>query len=216
MRKTSLLLILGILAVVALGGYAGYLYWQKGVLTTDAKRVEKSFVQLQDEVVQYEGKNIDSAISAKQSISAIKAGIVQWSQVIRKIRSTIPKGDEGPLVNVVSYSGASGSEISMNVKTVAGSENPYLDIAKLIKGFDLSENFTSSFVSSISSGTDDEGYEILSFVFTTAYKERDEKAESYEVIDKATRVSEPLDAAVSDVLSEGLEEESVPKESVPR
>lgn len=207
MRKTSLLLILGILAVVALGGYTGYLYWQKGVLTTDAKRVEKSLVQLQDEVVQYEGKNIDSAISAKQSISAIKAGIVQWSQVIRKIRSTIPKGDEGPLVNVVSYSGASGSEISMNVKTVAGSENPYLDIAKLIQGFDLSENFTGSFVSSISSGTDDEGYEILSFVFTAAYKERDEKAENDAV--------EPLEDAVSDVLSEGLKED-VPKESVPR
>lgn len=169
MKKTSAFLLIGVIAVLALGGYTGYLFWKKSALDIDTQRVEKALTQAKNDIVQFEGKKIDSAISAKQSITAIKDGIVEWSQVIRQIRATVPKGEDGPLVNIVSYSGASGHEISMNVKTVARSENAYLDIAQLIKAFDDSEGFKNNFVSSISSGTDTNGYEILSFVFTTTF-----------------------------------------------
>lgn len=169
MKKTSAFLIIGVIVLLALGGYTGYLFWKKSALDIDVQRVEKALTQAKNDLVQYEGKKIESAISAKQGVAAIEAGIVEWSEIIRQIRATVPKGMDGPLVNIVSYSGASGHEISMNVKTVAKSENAYLDIAHLIKAFDDSGNFKDNFVSSISSGTDSNGYEILSFVFTTTF-----------------------------------------------
>lgn len=169
MKKTSFLLIIGVITVLVVGSYSGYLYWKKSSLVIEQQKIDKAFVQAQNDLVQYDGKQIDSAISAKQSITAIKDSVVEWSSVIRQIRATVPKGKDGPLVNIVSYSGASGHEISMNVKTVAKSENAYLDIAKLINAFDNSEYFSNNFVSSISSGNDSNGYEILSFVFTTNF-----------------------------------------------
>lgn len=169
MKKTSIFLIIGVIAVLSLGGYTGYLFWKKSTLEVDAQRVEKALTQGKNDLVQFEGKSIDSAISAKQSLTTIRDGIVEWSEIIRQIRATVPKGEDGPLVNIVSYSGASGHEVSMNVKTVAKSKNAYLDIAALIKAFDDSEYFKNNFVSSISSGNDSNGYEILSFVFTTNF-----------------------------------------------
>ena len=57
----------------------------------------------------------------------------------------------------------------MSIKTLPEQDEPYLDIASFIKYFDESDSFVNNFVSSISSGTDEEGEEILTFSFSNSY-----------------------------------------------
>ena len=57
----------------------------------------------------------------------------------------------------------------MNVKTLAGEDKPHLNIADFIQYFNENDNFVDNFVSSISSGTNEDGEEILTFSFTNSY-----------------------------------------------
>lgn len=169
MKKLSLLLIVGIIVVVLIGAYTGYLFWQKSASNSELKRVEKSLTDLQNQVLQFENKKVVQAISAKKTVNSLKDEIVKWSKVIKKVRATVPKEDSVPLIDILSYSVSSGKAISMNAKTFPGSENPYLDVADLIKSFDDEGAFLETFVPSISAGLNDSGEEILTFIFSTAY-----------------------------------------------
>ena len=73
------------------------------------------------------------------------------------------------LVNIVSYAASSTDNLSMNVKTLAGEDKPHLNIADFIQYFNENDNFVDNFVSSISSGTNEDGEEILTFSFTNSY-----------------------------------------------
>ena len=195
MKKASFLLFLGIIVLVLIGAYTGYVFWQKSTSTTELKKVEKSVTEYQNQVLQKESEQITKAIAAKQMTNSLKLTSIKWSDVIKKIRATIPKENGVPLVQVQSYSGAQDSAISMNVKTLPDREKPYFDVADLIKSFDESDLFADAFVPSISSGTNDKGKEILTFLLSAKYAEK--------------KADDELEAALSDVLSESLDE-SVP------
>ncbi|MEK7086041.1 MAG: hypothetical protein AAB953_03440, partial [Patescibacteria group bacterium] len=146
MKKASFLLFLGITVLVLIGAYTGYVFWQKSTSTTELKKVEKSVTEYQNQVLQKESEQITKAIAAKQMTNSLKLTSIKWSDVIKKIRATIPKENGVPLVQVQSYSGAQDSAISMNVKTLPDREKPYFDVADLIKSFDESDLFADAFV----------------------------------------------------------------------
>ena len=177
MKKVSLLLIAGIIVFILTGAYSGYLFWQKSASNSELKRVEKSLTDLQNQVLQFENKKVVQAISAKKTVNSLKDEIVQWSKVIKKVRATVPKEDSVPLIDILSYSVSAGKTINMNAKTFPGSENPYLDVADLIKSFDDEGAFLETFVPSISAGLNDSGEEILTFIFSTAYSGEEVVAE---------------------------------------
>ena len=133
--------------------------------------MERELSDLKVISLQNENQKVLEAITAKETSIDLKKSIIPWSKVIKTIRATLPKSKGVDLVNVLSYSGTSGSDISLNVKTVAGSRAPYLDVAELIESFDDSDNFTEDFVSSISKGTDENGRDVLTFLFRTKYQE---------------------------------------------
>lgn len=168
MKKSSFLLIIGIILILFAGAYTGYLFWQKSVSAADLNSVEKALGDYKKEMLQFENKRVVQAVSAKQTVKSMKADMIKWSEVINKILSTIPERKGIPIVNILSYSGSSGSNISMNVKTLPGGEL-YFDVAKFIQTFDDSSNFRENFVPSISTGENDEGDEILTFTFNTKY-----------------------------------------------
>ncbi|MCK9186586.1 hypothetical protein M0P48_04060 [Candidatus Gracilibacteria bacterium] len=170
MKRLSTFLILGIFALVAFGGYNVYLSWQSSKLVGEVAQADALLADYGKQVLEYEHKQVLESINAKKTINELKKeGIIEWSNVIKKIRVTIPKVDGTPIVTVLSYSGSSNDEISMNVKTTETSENPYFDVADLIKAFNLSEYFTDAFVPSISNGVDEKGNQVLTFLISMKY-----------------------------------------------
>lgn len=163
-------MLLGIVALVAFGGYNLYLSWQASALKDQVSQADVILADYGKQVLQYENKQVLESINAKKTINELKNdGIIEWSSVIKKIRMTIPKVDGVPIVTVLSYSGSSNDEISMNVKTIETAENPYFDVADLIKAFNSSEYFTEAFVPSISNGVDEKGNQILTFLISMKY-----------------------------------------------
>lgn len=193
MQRTSFLLIIGIFLIVLVTGYTGYRFWQKSANEQELQKIEKSLEEAQKEALKNENQQIGKALSAKQTVAKIKANNVKWSEVIKKVRATIPKKSGVPIVNILSYSGSANSGISMNVKTLPISEGLYDDVSDLIKSFDDSDSFVDNFVPSISVGEDDEGRKILTFSFSTKYLVKDN-----------------LEEALGEILEESLEESVVP------
>ncbi|OGJ42417.1 hypothetical protein A3B60_03180 [Candidatus Peregrinibacteria bacterium RIFCSPLOWO2_01_FULL_39_12] len=192
MKRLSALLLVGIFAALITAIYVGFVFWQKASSEADQKKLEKVLSDLNQEVLEFENKQVVQAVNAKQIVDALKSDMKKWSTIIKRIRATLPKADNKLLVEALSYSGSLDGGISMNFKTASGSENPYFDVASLIKSFDDSNYFTESFVPSISSGTDEEGWEILSFLMTTKYVEAKKKSEG------------DLEKAVGEILNESL------------
>lgn len=163
MKKTSLLLVVGIILVLVVATYSGYLYWQRGKVSTDIDTLDRSISSYNEELLKIEHQQVMQAVSAREVAAELRATMIAWSEVVDKIRETVPIVGGLPLVDVLSYSGAVGREISVNARTVPGSEDPYIDVADIIEKFEDSSFFENVFVSSISRGTDEEGDEVLNF-----------------------------------------------------
>ena len=175
MKKLSTLLLVGIIVVLATGFYAGYSFWQKSSAELQIEQLDKDLEMSKAKILKYENERILQAISAKQTLNNLKATRMEWSEVIKDVRNTLPKaGDWAEIVEVLSYSGSTNREISMSLKTLAGSENPFLDVAKLIASFNKeNSNFKDPFVPSIGIGEDKEGSTILNFSLNTKYLKTD-------------------------------------------
>lgn len=194
MKRVSFLLFLGVIVMVFFAGYSGYVFWQKSANEGELQTLTASITDYKNKVLEKESAQITKAINAKQTVKELKANLIKWSKVINQIRSTIPKEDGVPFVQILSYSGSSGSDISMNVKTLPDREAPYFDVADLIADFTDSKSFADVFVPSISAGTDEKGKEILTFLVNMKYVR--------------TTEDEELEKALSEVLDESLKDES--------
>lgn len=182
MKKGSFLMVIAVVLAILIAGYTGYLMWQKSSVKAELQATESSIADLSEGLLEGENDRLLKAIAAKETVNIIDDGLLKWSKIIRDVRVTIPQDDDLPIVDVLSYSGAQDASISLNVKTLPGRENPYEDIAKLIKSFEESEMFIGSFVPSISGGTDEKGDEILTFLLTTKYEPKDEFADLEESV----------------------------------
>lgn len=194
MKRTSLLLIIGILAVVLVGGYTGYLFWQKSVVVADLARVERNLTQVQKQSLEFKNESILESIKAKEALPLIQMKAIKWSQVIEDILQTVPRSGGSDLVQILSYSGSATRDISINVRTNPERDELYLDAADLIEAFDDSQFFDEVFVPSIAAGTDDEGREVLTFVLSANYMEE----KPFELDDSG------LEEEVTDILNESL------------
>ena len=191
-----------------IGSYSGYLFWKKSASEQKLKQVEISLTEYQNEMVKYEAKDVLGAINAKKTLADLENDIIKWSKIIKKIRKTLPKEDGLTLIDILSYSGSSGNEISMNVRTFPERDEPYFDVADLIEAFDDSQFFVDGFVPSISSGIDEEGSEILTFLFGVRYVEEDtlessdeegiERDSDDEDVEDEVVVEDEVEAEISD------------------
>lgn len=207
MKRTSSLLMLGISAFVLVLGYGGVLFFQNSSASSDLQQVSEELSDLQKKKQQYDNQNVLEAINAKKTLEKVDTNSFKWSKVIRDIRKTLPKDDDEPIVDIISYSGSTTNEISMNVKTLAGSDTTYFDVADFIRAFDQSGIFKDTFVPSISKGVDKEGRQILTFLVTTTYVPQLEDGVSSE---------EDLGEAIGEVLEESLEESEEDSGPIPR
>ncbi len=206
MKRTSSLLMVGIIVFTLILGYGGVLFFQKSSAESDLQQVTEELTDLQKKKQQYANQNVLEAINAKKTLEKVDTSLLKWSKVIKDIRKTLPKDDDIPLVDIISYSGSTTNEISMNVKTVSGSDAPYFDVSDFIKAFDQSGIFKETFVPSISKGIDKEGRQVLTFLVNTVYVPSAEG--NVEVGSE-----DSLETAIEEVLEGSLEdseEESAP------
>lgn len=194
MKRVSFILIIGIISFILMSAYGGFKFYQKSALETKAQQLENQVADGQTTFLEFQNRKLNQAISAKQVLNNVKDTGVKWSRVIKAIRSTIPTEDEKPLAEVVAYSAASNSGISLNMRTNIENENPYLEVARIIKSFDESKHFSESFVPSISAGSDDEGREFVNFVMNLKYVDSEE--------DSADDLGDVLSEIVEDAESE--------------
>lgn len=204
MKKGSFLLTIGMLVMVLVGAYTGYLYFRGAGLDAEIQRLEQLVSEQKVKIVEYEGENLESALVAKDELAGLETSAVKWSEVIIRILETMPRREGSALVNVLSYSGVGGDELNLSLRTVGGSRAPYFDVAQLISAFDGSKYFIDPFVPSVASSQDEDGQEILSFNLSVKYNSEG-VAES----------SEELGAAIEDVLSESLDVEETPAPAEP-
>lgn len=198
MKRVSFLLYLGAAALLVVVIYSGYAFWQKSSTADQVAVLDKSIAEYQSKVTEKENAQITQAINAKQTVIDLKKGTVEWSKVINKIRATVPKDGVTSIAEIISYSGSSSNEISLNMKTYSKSENPYLDVAAVIKSFSDAKLFTDVFVPSISSGADQSGKNVLSFMLSAKYVPQSDEPN--------------LDDSLSTVLDSSLEDTTVKTE----
>lgn len=192
MKRVSFLLYLGVVALAIMVVYSIYVFWQKSASADKLDLLDKSVADYQAKVLEKENAQITQAINAKQTVNDLKSGTIKWSKVINEIRATIPSDGVEPVAQIISYSGSSSNEISLNMKTSAGREEPYLDVAAVIKSFNDAKLFSDVFVPSISSATDDTGKMVLSFTLSAKYV--------------ALKDEPKLQDSMSEVLNESLED----------
>ncbi len=169
MKRVSFLLYLGAAALVVMVLYSAYVFWQKSVRVDQVVVLENSMNDYQAKIAEKENAQIVQAINAKQTVKDLKKGTIEWSKAINNVRETVPQDGIEPIVQILSYSGSTASDLALNMKTVEGSENPYLDVAAVIKSFSDSPLFADAFVPSISAGADKSGSTILSFTLSAKY-----------------------------------------------
>ncbi|PIR54996.1 hypothetical protein COU74_04650 [Candidatus Peregrinibacteria bacterium CG10_big_fil_rev_8_21_14_0_10_36_19] len=165
MKNLSKMFFLGLAVMGLMIIYTVYVLLQNSALSAELKDVDAEYKAQANLLLQYENKKILEAVSAKEVLNRLTSDEVKWSNVIRSIRQTLPND----LVEILSYSGSVGNEISLNVKTKVNSENAYIDVAKLIAAFAKSSDFEDAFVPSISSGVDQEGNDVLTFLLNTKF-----------------------------------------------
>lgn len=174
MHKKSITLMLGIFLLTGVVLHAGYNFWQDAISDDKLVEAEAELAEFEGKLLTLQNKKVEAAVAAKRTLDDFGDIKVRWSKVIDQILETVP--DEK--VDILSYSGTGGDELSMSVKTTSGSTEPYFDIADLIQAFDESPDFEDNFVSSIAKGISEEGAEVLTFNFSTRYVGKDILAES--------------------------------------
>ena len=189
MKKTSIWLSVGVVCMIFVSAYTGYAYWDKYRAESELNTVETSLGAYRADMLQAENQHVLQAISAKNIVEDVRRDIVVWSEVIENIRDVVPVVGGMPLVDVLSYSGSVNSDISMSVRTVPGSEEPYFDVADLIQKFSEEGRFDDVFVSGISRATDTEGNEILSFPMRFKYLAKSNSSVVEEKEDESSTIS---------------------------
>lgn len=190
MNRIPTLLVLGVLAVLITAGFTVYMYFGKDSLLSDAKKYDGQIAIVTDDLKKYQSESSEVASKAKEALDVVKTDYIKWSSVIESILSTTPKDPEtkNPLVEYTSYSGAQGSKISINARTVAESKNPFADVAALIRAFNESSDFSNPFVPSISTAFADDGTMLLVFNFSVSPAERGHEPEPIKTTPKTPKV----------------------------
>lgn len=165
----KLLVFFGVLGILAAGGYYGYLFFEKNKVSDELTSLENELKVLNEESLNYKNEQVSQAVKSKQTAESLALDLVLWSEIVEEIDDVIPTDSGDKLVSVLSYSGSSNQNITINFKTNPRTSNAYFDVSEVIKEFNESDKFDLNFVPSITRGVDDEGQEVLSFLMNSEY-----------------------------------------------
>jgi Tfp pilus assembly protein PilN len=172
--RKPLTIILAVMALVLVGGFSVYLNMQKSAIKGEVDRISTEIVSLKNEINVMEGQKIEAARQSQKYLAAIEADEIKWSRALSRIRSLIPfdATTNKNKVNFASYSGSQGGKLSLNASTRPTRDDPYKDVAEVIKVFNDSSFFGEAYVPSITRGETDDGEKVATFIFNLNYKEK--------------------------------------------
>lgn len=207
-KKSPLILVLAIVAVVIVGAGIGYMQLTKSALNDEQKRLKDETQSLQTEINTLESQKIEAAQLAQQWLATISKNEIRWSNVLDKINSLVPEDALGQKkLNFLSYSGSEGGKLTLNGQTIPAKDEPYGDLSDLVAAFNSSSFFNNAYIPTISRGETDTGDKLLSFVFNLNYKEKtpDEISSQAASLSAPVPVSTPAPAPVSVVTGTSAE-----------
>ena len=111
-----------------------------------------------------------AAAAVKTALADIESKQLQWSKIIDKIESTIPKGKDGKaVVTFTSYTGGESGKFIVNAVTRDDASDPFADIATVIRTFNTEPSFKHFFIPSITKSVTPSGATVLSFSVSFEY-----------------------------------------------
>lgn len=211
-KSNSLLLVLGIVALLVVVGFSVYLNLQKQALVEAHQKVQEENTQLNQEIETLESSKVKVTQQAQQWLTTIEQEEILWSSVLNRLQSLIPFDavSKRAKITFVSYSGTSTGILSLNAQTRATSEAPFEDVSELIKSLNESSYFTRAVVPTITRGETDTGEEFLTFTLNVRYEEQEltdstvpavSPNDSTSTDTTDTTSSDTTDAASSDISS---------------
>ena len=170
-RGSSLLFVLAIFVLLIMVGFSVFLNLQKTALTDEQTRIRDEITGLNNEIMSLQAQNLEGASIAQDWLAEINQQEIRWSSVIDSIWELLPKDEKtaASIVKILSYNGATGGKINLNVETNGERVGTFANVAKLIAAFNSNPRFEKAMVPSISRGEDDQGNIVLSFGMNVNY-----------------------------------------------
>lgn len=171
-RRSPLLLIFAVLALVAAIAAAFYLGLQKSAIQEEQKTITADISSLQTEITDLEGQNLEAAQLAQQWLAEISKGEILWSGVITRIKALMPVDPitQKQKIKILSYSGSESGKLLLNAETVEAQLAPYEYVSELLSVFNNNSYFEDAYIPSITQGETDQGLKLLSFVMDFSKK----------------------------------------------
>jgi len=145
-------LIAGVL-LVGVMLLTGWAYLQKYRIAKAMAVVESDIEQVQDALDEKTEQKLDSVVIAQNTIEAVEESSIVWSSVLTRLLTVTPLD-----VFYRSYSASLDGQMSVSVLT-----DTYDSAAQLIALLDEDNTFEDVFVSSLTKGTAEAGFDVVSF-----------------------------------------------------
>mgnify|MGYP001378084259 CR=1 FL=1 len=130
-------------------------YFSQYNLNKDIAAVQDDIELIESELTEMQNQNLDAVVIAQQTIEDVESSFV-WSEVITELISVTPLD-----TFYRSYSASTEGKMSLSVLT-----DTYNSAAQLVAILDGADMFTDVFVSSLTSGSAETGFEVVSFGIT--------------------------------------------------
>ncbi len=140
-------------ALIVVLSLTGFAFIKKHNLTKDLIEVEADIVAVEDQLEEKAEQNLDSTVVAQNTIDQVEESQIIWSRVLVSLLDLTPVD-----VFYRSYSASLDGELSVSVLT-----DSYDSAAQLISKLDDENDFEDVFVSSLSKGSADAGFDVVSF-----------------------------------------------------
>lgn len=170
-NPASSLLILAVVLSLLFITYLVYLFVAQVSVKKEAETYLQETTSLQQQADLLRNKKVDYLQKAKQVIDKVDGQRIYWSKVIYDALLVLPKDSKTgkSKAEFLSYSGSVDGKLVMSAKTLAGSQNPYGDVADVVSAFTRSPTFSNVFVPTISKNQNDQGQTILTYVLNLTY-----------------------------------------------
>jgi len=165
--------ILAVAILLLVGALTVYLFMQKSALAAKSEQLANDLRVTKNEITILESQKIEAARLSQKYLGAIQKDEILWSKVINRIRTLKPLDAETNQDKVFfsSYNGSQGGKIAVNAVSRPTMENPYADVADLVRTFNKSSDFKDAYVPSITMGENDSGQKTTSFTLNMTYEE---------------------------------------------
>lgn len=163
--------VLAVVLSLLFSAYVVYLFVAQFSTKKEADVYVQETVQLQQQVNTLTQKKVGYLQKAKQVLDKIDSQRIYWSKVIHDALLVMPKDAKTGATksDFLSYSGSSDGKLVMSMKTIAGSQGPYTDVADVVNAFSRSSVFRDVFVPTISKNQNDQGQAVLTYVLNLTY-----------------------------------------------